>query len=191
MHKALGSIQRPVLKNIAWFWVVPILPCCSWSNSLISRECYCVNLLSCSLSFFLQSTGFYKNEPVFFSSPSVCVDVYPVTSLCSTVTWRLKAMLSDSELAQIIPPICMGTVWAQNSPLEMVPLKASQPPVVWQETRSLSQLGSGPVVSDDPRLFPSSVAHSHWTEGFLEIHKQLYFSRGLSLVRLPVPTPQS
>lgn len=70
-------------------------------------------------------------------------------------------MLSDSELAQIIPPICMGTVWAQNSPLEMVPLKASQPPVVWQETRSLSQLGSGPVVSDDPRLFPSSVAHSH------------------------------
>lgn len=35
----------------------------------------------------------------------------------------------------------------------MMPLKASQLAVVWQEERSLSQPGSGPVVSVDPRLF--------------------------------------
>lgn len=68
------------------------------------------------------------------------------------MAWRLKAGLLDLELApnHPSPRVLCGL---EKSQLEMMPLKASQLAVVWQEERSLSQPGSGPVVSVDRRLF--------------------------------------
>lgn len=51
---------------------------------------------------------------------------------------RLKAGLRALELAPNLPPISKGTVASKNRQLEMLALKASQAPMVWQKRRSLS-----------------------------------------------------